>query len=65
MGADLAVVNATDSGCVIQRDGAGGYVVSHSQLPEAQRRVATLPCAYAACRDWERSQPGNTAAGVL
>ncbi len=61
MGADLAVVNATDSGCVIQRHGAGGYVVSHRQVPEAQRRVATLPCAYAACRDLERKGPGEAA----
>lgn len=62
MGADLAVVNATNSGCVIQRDGTGGYVVSHRQVPAAQRRVATLPCAYAACRDWESrgsAQPGT------
>ena len=61
MGTDLAVVNATDSGCVIQRDAGVGYVVSHRQLPEAQRRVATLPCAYATCRDWERSGPGDSA----
>jgi len=65
MGTDLAVVNATDSGCVIQRDGAGGYVVSHRQVPEAQRRVATLPCAYAACRDWERRGPGQAGAGTV
>jgi hypothetical protein len=36
-------------------------VVSHRQVPEAQRRVATLPCAYATCRDWERSGPGDCA----
>lgn len=64
MGADLSVVNATVSGCVIQRDVAGGYVVSHRQVPEAQRRVATLPCAYAACRDLERHEPADAASGA-
>lgn len=67
MGSDLAVVSATDTGCVIQRDWGGGYVVSHQQVPEAQRRVATLPCAYAACSDLDRriGRPREAAADIL
>ncbi|MEB3321910.1 MAG: hypothetical protein VKI81_03710 [Synechococcaceae cyanobacterium] len=57
------MVSATGTGCVIRRDPTGAFVVSHSLQPGRQLRVATLACAYAACRDWERHHPPHPDGG--
>jgi hypothetical protein len=54
---DLSVVSATGSGCVIERETSGVYIVSHRDRPRQRLRVATLPCAWATCRDLERQGP--------
>ena len=55
------VVESSGSGCVIERETSGLYLVSHRSRPGQRLRVATLPCAYAACRGWERSEQSRTA----
>ena len=56
------VVDSSESGCVIERETSGLYLVSHRSRPGQRMRVATLPCAYAACRSWERSEQTRSAA---
>jgi hypothetical protein len=61
----LNVVSATGSGCVIERETSGVYIVSHRDRPRDRLRVATLPCAWATCRDLERlgaASPGEPGA---
>ncbi len=55
MGGQHNVVESSGSGCVIERETSGLYLVSHRSRPGQRLRVATLPCAYAACHGWERS----------
>jgi len=60
------VVDSSESGCVIERETSGLYLVSHRSLHGQRLRVANLPCAYAACRGWERNaqaHPPDTASG--
>ena len=54
MGSTSCFVQATVSGCVIQRDINGSYVVSQPDRPLKKIRVATLAGAYAACQGWEK-----------
>jgi hypothetical protein len=63
MGDQHNVVNSTGSGCVIERETTGLYMVSYRSRPGQRLRVANLPCAYAACRNWERSERNLAAAG--
>jgi hypothetical protein len=55
------VVESSGSGCVIERETSGLYLVSHRSRPGQRLRVANLPCAYAACRTWERSEQARGA----
>ena len=49
MGGELHLVGLTGDGCRIARDGAGGYVVNHTEAEGPWERVANLPAAYAVC----------------
>ncbi len=64
MGGQHNVVESSGSGCVIERETSGLYLVSHRSRPGQRLRVANLPCAYAACRGWERSEQARAAAGT-
>jgi hypothetical protein len=64
MGDQHNVVNSTGSGCVIERETTGLYLVSHRSRPGQRLRVANLPCAYATCRGWERREKVPAAAGT-
>jgi hypothetical protein len=59
MATSLSIVRATGTGCLIGREPSGAYVVWQEQLPGTRLRVPTLPCAYAACRAWERGNDGE------
>jgi hypothetical protein len=59
------VVESSGSGCVIERETSGLYLVSHRSRPGQRLRVATLPCAYAACRGWERRQQETATAAAV
>lgn len=54
MGNNLCLVQTMLCGCLIYRETTGCYVVSHQDLPKQSIRVATLPGAYALCRDWQK-----------
>ena len=56
MSPNLSVVRTTETGCLIQREVTGRYVVSHPSDPARQTHAATLAGAYAACQGWESRQ---------
>ena len=60
MGHDLSYVGEAGAGCSIYRETSGRYVVSQGDRLQEGRRVATLACAYATCREL-RTSPGNAA----
>lgn len=60
MGHDLSYVGEAGAGCSIYRETSGRYVVSQGEQLQEGRRVATLACAYATCREL-RTSPGSTA----
>lgn len=53
---DLSLVNTVGSDCRIYRETTGCYVVKSSSVQRSPSRVASLPCAYAVCRIWERQE---------
>lgn len=63
MSPNLSVVRTTETGCLIQREVTGRYVVSHPSEPNRRTHAATLAGAYAACRGWESRLPVEASGG--
>lgn len=53
---DLSLVNTVGEDCRIYRETSGCYVVTSNSEGRPPSRVASLPCAYAVCRNWERQR---------
>ncbi len=51
----LSYVGEAGAGCSIYRETSGRYVVSQGDRLQEGRRVATLACAYATCRELRSS----------
>jgi hypothetical protein len=53
---DLSLVNTVGEHCRIFRETTGSYLVSLQEDGRDAVRVATLACAYAACREREQQR---------
>lgn len=58
---DLSLVNTVGRDCLIYRETTGCYVVKSPSLGRPPSRVASLPCAYAVCRNWEWQEESASA----